>query len=152
MENRRKNLMFSYEDRIAILEVIAKYSYTYDSLDAEGFASLFLDDALWEYYFAGEDEPEIRLTSRDEIREWAIPRLKDRVGKFISRHHQTSTVFESVSEDSAQTQTMVLVTHHEVGEPHPVATLSGVYHDTWKKTAEGWKFAQRILYTDKTNL
>ena len=50
----------------------------------------------------------------------------------------------------AWTRTMVLVTHHDVGDPHPAATLSGVYHDIWKKTPRGWKLAQRILFTDGT--
>jgi hypothetical protein len=143
--------MLSLEERFAILEVISKYSYTYDSLDPDGFADLFLEDARWEYYHAGKEEPEICLSSREEIRNWARPRLEGRVGKFNSRHHQTNTVFESGSEDTARTRTMVLVTHHEVGDPHPLATLSGVYHDIWKKTAEGWKFAQRILYTDRSD-
>ena len=142
--------MFTLEDRIAILEVIAQYSYTYDSLNAEGFADLFLEDALWEYY-SGEEDPEIRLTSRDEIRDWAAKRHNDRKGVFSSRHHQTGTVFDSCQGDSAATRTMVLITHHEVGEPSPVPTVTGEYHDLWKKTAEGWKLTQRILYTDRSN-
>jgi hypothetical protein len=142
--------MLSAADRLAIIEVIAQYSYTYDALDAEGFAALFIENALWEYYLSGNDEPEISLTSQDEIRDWALPRLKARIGKFSSRHHQTNTVFDSQDSENPQTRTMVLVTHHDVGNPHPIPTLSGVYHDTWIKTAQGWKFAKRILYTDKT--
>ena len=142
--------MFTLDDRCAILEVIANYSYTYDSLDQDGFSELFMEDATWEYYFTGENELEIRLTSRDEICDWAAKRHGERKGKFSSRHHQTNTVFESGSADSAKTRTMVLVTHHDVGDPHPAATLSGVYHDIWKKTPRGWKLAQRILFTDGT--
>jgi hypothetical protein len=141
--------MITMDDRLSILEVIANYSYSYDSLDGEGFANLFAEDAIWEYYVVGKEEPVISLASRAEIREWALPRLRDRVGKFSSRHHQTNTIFDLSSPDSISTRTMVLVTHHHVGDPHPVATLTGEYHDTWKKTPQGWKFATRILYTDK---
>jgi len=38
--------MVSLEDKLAIQEVIAQYSYTYDAQDAEGFAALFTEDAM----------------------------------------------------------------------------------------------------------
>lgn len=143
--------MTAIEDRNAILEVIAQYSYTYDSRDAAGFAALFTEDAVWEFYLADQADPEIRLQSRQEIRDWAQPRLEARQGKFSSRHHQSGTVFDTLLPDAAETRTMVLVTHHEVDQPHPHPTISGVYHDTWRKTEQGWKFAKRVLLTDKTS-
>jgi len=41
-----KGDMVSLEDKLAIQEVIAQYSYTYDAQDAEGFAALFTEDAM----------------------------------------------------------------------------------------------------------
>lgn len=141
--------MINIEDRFAILDVIARYSYAYDSRDADGFANLFIEDAVWEYYFYDQEKPEIKLNSREEIRDWAANRLVDREGKINSRHHQTNTVFSNSSPDHAETRTMILITHHDIGEPYPIATTSGEYHDIWKKTADGWKFTKRVLYTDK---
>ena len=63
--------MMSLEDKLAIQEVMAQYSYTYDARDAEGFAALFTEDAVWELFAAGATHPEIRLTSRAAIRAWA---------------------------------------------------------------------------------
>jgi hypothetical protein len=40
----------SGEDRQAIREVIAQYSYMYDSLDADGFARLFAEDGVFEVF------------------------------------------------------------------------------------------------------
>jgi hypothetical protein len=37
----------SIEDKLALQEVIAQYSYTYDSQDAEGFAQLFVEDGVF---------------------------------------------------------------------------------------------------------
>ena len=37
--------MVSLIDKLAIQEVITRYSYTYDVQDAEGFAALFTEDA-----------------------------------------------------------------------------------------------------------
>lgn len=137
------------EDRFAILDTIAAYSYCYDGQDADGFAALFTEDGLWEAWGPGATTPEVRLPSRDAIREWVSARLAKRVGKFSSRHHQSSTVFESLKTDSARTRTMILVTHQGVEDPAPTPTLSGYYLDTWRKTAQGWKFAHRELRHDR---
>ena len=37
----RKGTMMSIEDKLAIQEIIAQYSYTYDGKDAEGFTGRF---------------------------------------------------------------------------------------------------------------
>ena len=83
----------SLEDKLAIQEVIAQYSYTYDAQDPEGFAALFTEDAVWELFAAGSTHPLIRLDSRAAIHEWAMKRLRDRRGRLISRHYQSSTLF-----------------------------------------------------------
>jgi uncharacterized protein (TIGR02246 family) len=138
----------SLEDKVAIQEVIAQYSYAYDAQDAEGFAALFTEDALWELFAAGATHPAIRLESRAAIHAWAVQRLHDRRGRFISRHYQSSTVFETLTAESAGTRTMVLVTHQDLTEAVPRLTASGVYHDQWRKTPEGWRLVHRRLDHD----
>jgi hypothetical protein len=138
----------SLEDKVAIQEVIAQYSYAYDAQDAEGFAALFTEDALWELFAAGATHPAIRLESRAAIHAWAVQRLHDRRGRFISRHYQSSTVFETLTAESAGTRTMVLVTHQDLTEAVARLTASGVYHDQWRKTPEGWRLVHRRLDHD----
>src|SRR5215469_432702 len=115
----------SLEDKLAIQEAIAQYSYTYDAQDAEGFAALFTEDAMWELFAAGATHPAIRLESRAAIHGWAMRRLQERRGRFISRHHQSSTMFETLTAESAQTRTMLLVTHQDLTEAAPRPTASG---------------------------
>jgi uncharacterized protein (TIGR02246 family) len=138
----------SLEDKLAIQEIIARYSYTYDAQDAEGFAALFTEDALWELFAAGATLPAIQLESRAAIHAWAVQRLTERRGRFISRHYQSSTLFETVTAESARTRTMVLVTHQDFTEAAPRLTASGVYHDQWRKTPEGWRLVHRRLQHD----
>lgn len=138
----------SLEDKLAIQEAIAQYSYTYDAQDAEGFAVLFTEDALWELFAAGATHPAIQLKSRAAIHAWAVQRLHERRGRFISRHYQSSTLFETLTAQSAWTRTMVLVTHQDVSEAAPRLTASGVYHDQWRKTPDGWRLVHRRLYHD----
>jgi len=138
----------SLTDKLAIQEVIAQYSYTYDAQDAEGFAALFTEDAVWELFAAGSTHPAIRLDSQAAIHAWAMQRFRDRRGRFISRHYQSSTLFDALTAESARTRTMVLVTHQEVAEAAPRPMASGVYHDQWRKTPEGWRLAHRRLHHD----
>jgi ketosteroid isomerase-like protein len=140
--------MVNLEDKLAIQEVVAQYSYTYDGQDAEGFAALFTEDAVWELFAAGATRPEIRLASRASIRAWAAQRLQERRGQFTSRHFQSGMLFDELTSESARTRTMVLVTHQGVTEAAPRPMASGVYHDQWRKTPEGWRFTHRILHRD----
>ena len=77
----------SIEDKLAIQEIIAQYSYTYDSQDAEGFAQLFVEDGVFEVFVPGKPTASVRLRSRTEICEWAAQRLRERSGRFTSRHY-----------------------------------------------------------------
>src|SRR5437867_13261814 len=89
--------MMSIEEKLAIHEMIAKYSYTYDGRDAEGFAQVFVEDGVFEIFGPGNTIPRVRLQSRTEIRTWAAQRLQGRVGRFTSRHYQSGTVFDELT-------------------------------------------------------
>ena len=60
----------SIEDRLAILEVIANYSYHYDGQDADAYAELFTEDGVFEVY-AGREKPLVHNAGREAIRERA---------------------------------------------------------------------------------
>ncbi len=139
----------SAEEKRAIHEMIARYSHTYDSKDADGFAQVFAEDGVFEIFVAGKPGPSVRLQSRKEIREWAAQRLQERHGRFTSRHYQSGILFDELSSVSARTRTMVLVTHQGVTETAPRPTNSGVYHDRWQKTPEGWRLAHRAAHVDR---
>src|SRR5262249_28856041 len=123
----------SIEEKLAIHEMIAQYSYTYDNRDADAFAQLFVEEAVFEIYAAGKPGPLVRLQARGEIRAWAVQHLRERSGRFTSRHYQSGILFDELTSDSAITRTMVLVTHQGVAEPGPRPTVSGLYHDQWRK-------------------
>jgi hypothetical protein len=78
----------STEDKLAIQEIIAKYSYAYDSKDAEAFAQLFVEDAIFEVIVPGESSPTVRLSSRVAIREWAALRYELNAASHARHYHQ----------------------------------------------------------------
>jgi hypothetical protein len=65
--------MVSLEDKLAVQEVIAQYSYTYDAQDAEEFAALFTEDAVWERFAASARTRTMVLVTPQGITE-AAPR------------------------------------------------------------------------------
>ena len=144
----RKGTTMSIEDKLAIQEIIAQYSYTYDGTEAEGFAQLFVEDGVFEVFVPGKTTASVRLHSRTEILEWATQRLHERTGRFTSRHYQSGILFDELTSDSALTRTMVLVTHQGVAAAAPRPTISGVYHDQWRKTHTGWRLAHRAAHVD----
>jgi SnoaL-like domain len=48
------------DERFAILALVVKYSYAWDAKDADGFAALFAEDAVVDYFLAGETERFLR--------------------------------------------------------------------------------------------
>ena len=131
-----------------ILEVIARYAYTYDGRDADGFAHLFTEDGIFEVIYSGGNAPELRLESRAAIHTWALQRHQGKVKDIQDRHYQSGMLFDVLTPDQAQTRTMVLITHQSATDPTPRPVLSGVYHDRWQKTQAGWQIAQRTLRHD----
>src|SRR5262245_66319662 len=71
----------SLADKMDFLEVIARYAYTYDGRDADGFAQLFTEEGIFEVIAAGDSHPELRLESRAAIHAWVV-----------QRHHQVVSV------------------------------------------------------------
>ena len=138
----------SMEDRLAITDNIYAYSYHWDGQDVERFLTVFTDDALWEFFPSGTDQPEVSLQGHAKIRAWAAERLARRKGKFVSRHFQTNIVFDALTATSARTRTMVLVTHHAVEDAAPKPILTGVYRDEHVKTPQGWRLRHRAVHHD----
>jgi uncharacterized protein (TIGR02246 family) len=138
----------SVEDRLAIQEVIARYSYTYDSKDSEAFAQLFVEDGVFEVIVPGESSPTVRLSSRTAIREWAAQRHQLNAGS-QARHYQSGVLFDELTGDTATTRTMLLLTRQNAPDAAPILHLTGVYHDKWRKTREGWRFVHRAVRVDR---
>ena len=137
----------SVEDRLAILEMIGHYSRTYDGKDADGYAELFTEDAVFEVY-AGREKPLLHCGSREAIREWARALHEEMPDGYQSRHDQTGTIFEQLGPDSARTTTMLLGTRRYPGDESPRISGTGIYHDEWRKTPDGWRFARREVHMD----
>lgn len=144
---RRGAKAMATEDKLDILQVIAEYSYTFDSRDSEGWAKLFTEEAVWEYIGPQDSKPETSLNGRGEILAWAKMRHGQSPENYVSYHHQSGTFFESLTADTARTRSMVIITVHNKTEATPTVSIfmTGIYYDEWRKTSDGWRFARRTL-------
>jgi hypothetical protein len=120
-----------------------EYARRVDFKDYEGFAALFAEDGILE---AG-----VRVQGRATI----LKGLKQRDEKLRSRHVMTNIAIDVVDDEHA-TGIAYLSLHRHVGPesdgdaPVPLAGpfLVGHYVDAFVRTAEGWRFAERVLHMD----
>jgi hypothetical protein len=140
----------SVEDRLAIIQKIAEYSYTFDGKDAERWSQLFTEDGIWESILKEAEEPTERLEGRSMIRDWAARRHGTIPDTYRSFHHQSGTLFDELTDHTACTRTMLILTGHDMSKPDALksgATIAatGIYFDDWRKTEEGWLISRRVL-------
>ncbi len=137
------------QDRLAIAEQLAQYSYRWDSKNSEGFANLFTADGAMGRGRDGTLVTGSRVVGRQAILEYARTSHQGRLADRQTRHHFSALVFLELTADSAVTENMALITHQVAGDSAAFISASGIYRNTWKKTPQGWKIAERILFNDR---
>ena len=135
--------------KMKIRDVMAKYAHAWDGKDPEAVAALFTEDASWEHYLSGIEEPVFDARSNHEIYMMAFFSFEYQISGVHTRHHQSNTVFESISGDSAITRTTLLVTHQNASDPNPRTVITGIYLDEWQKINKSWKISKRVFMNDK---
>jgi ketosteroid isomerase-like protein len=138
---------FRIEDRMEILDLIARCSYTFDGKDAKGFSELFTEDATWELHDHGSVAAEVVMHARSQLLEAAETVFAGGDVGVQHRHHQGNTLITEAAADSARGRTMFLVTSRRADEPVPRVPLSGLYEDEFVRTEAGWRFAKRVAHT-----
>lgn len=121
------------EDMLAIQQQIARYSYTFDSGDADGWAKVFTTDGLWEFYATGATKPTTRLEGYAALQNFCAQRFSERRGGVTSYHHQSGIMFDELTANSAVVRAMLIITIQVPGEQAQMY-MTGVYHDKWVKT------------------
>ena len=137
------------QDRLAIAEQLAQYSYRWDSKNSEGFANLFTADGAMGRGRDGTLVTGSRVVGRQAILEYARTSHQGRLADRQTRHHFSALVFLELTADSAVTENMALITHQPIGQAATHITASGIYRNIWRKTAGGWRIAERVLFNDR---
>ena len=129
-------------DRQQITEVLHRYGQTFDAKDADGFASLFTEDAHWKIHRRGTERPQFENTSRSELKDFVADRFSTVLAGRHTHHYVTGTVFLELTEDFARTRSTVLVVHRILETAALVPVNAPVYMDEFVKTEAGWKISR----------
>ena len=127
-------MALSLDDRLEILDLIARYSHAVDGGDGQAFADCWTDDGR----FRGSSS-----TAEGRAELLALP-PKLLAANPHTRHWNANILIEGDG-DEARTSAYVLVVD-VAAAPRPRS--SGVYHDTLRRVDGAWRFVTRTVTPD----
>jgi hypothetical protein len=123
------------QDRLAITDVLNRYSSCVDAFDYEGLRSVLADDVHGQYGNAPAVE------GGDALARW----IEEATASIIWQHHQLSVYHVDVDGDDATA--LSYLTSHQVFREDPKAAkiLVARYHDELRRTPSGWRISKRTM-------
>ncbi len=106
--NAMNFLLLNTTDRQEIMDLISRYSYTYDEAKSpDAWVSLFIENAIRSIYESNSPVPMMLTKSNEERRQEIKQRLMMRATLGIqTRHYMTNTLLNKTSEGRAEGITM----------------------------------------------
>ncbi len=129
----------SADDRLAILDLFARYAWAYDCGDAAAYAAVFTEDGLL------ADQADLHAVGRPAIRE-AIKYFFDLRGQSVWQHHNAHLRMEGDGEE-CQVHSYWAVLEHRPDGGFGVGSL-GWYLSRCVKLDGEWFFQERTFYND----
>lgn len=122
-------------DRDAIRDLLARYTYNGDRGRVTELAACFATDGILEYPGNLANGPDSIAAALSGGMGERSPQLS-----FV-RHHITNPLIEV--KGNAATARSYFAVHTDIGPDH-----SGTYSDRLVRTADGWRFAKRLVRVD----
>jgi hypothetical protein len=122
------------DDYVAIQQLYARYNVAIDTGDAEGWASTFTPDGVFNNSTRGHD------ALVQFVRDW-----RDKRNGANRRHWNSNLVITPTADGASGSVYLILL---DIGVKPPVAATTGMYEDMLVKTAQGWRFKTRIVHGD----
>ena len=116
------------EDIESIKQLKYRYFRHLDSLNWEGVADCFADDAVIDY------EPGIRMEGKEDIRKHVKDRLLEHIGVHQGHHPEIA-----ITSPATATGKLELFVYHYLPVMKKGFRLGGFYDDEYVKTSEGWR-------------
>ncbi|WP_349999106.1 nuclear transport factor 2 family protein [Stenotrophomonas lacuserhaii] len=142
LEQRLQHL----EDRAAIKDVVDRFSNLADAKDIATQVRLFTDGAVVETYF--QEALFARMQGRKEIQQG----FSSFIASFGTMYHINGQLVIELDGDTATgqhyCQVMLIAS---VNGKATINTNGVIYHDSYVRTADGWKIAERVSHFTWTN-
>lgn len=133
------------EDHFAIRNTQARYCHAIDTGDADGWASVFTEDCVFEESFA-DQLLATRLVGREAVREFArvahemIPHMR------CGRHWTSNHVIEGDGDEATSVSFVMFVSSLDEGS----VIVNGIYRDVLRRVEGKWLLAKREALLDTT--
>ena len=137
----------SFQDRTEILDLISRYSHTWDGKDSDSWAALFANSAISQYYSAGEFVIEAS-SNAERLRGAKARHARFAENSIQTRHLQTNSILTRQPDGSVSGETVFSVTWQYASEERPRLMHTGVYLDVFTNTPSGWRFSRREVRVD----
>jgi len=126
-------------DRLEIHELLARYAWSLDTGDDEGFVACFTSDAelVWEVF----DEPGRWQGSAALLR--FVQYFRGRPESAGRQHHVSNIVLKATTR-GVQARSYVLVALRADEGPHRLNVM-GYYEDVVRQEGGHWRIAQRVI-------
>ena len=122
-------MTLSIEDRLAILEVAARYSHAFDYGDTDAWVATFTQDGVL-------TNGQYAVTGAEELRAFAA---KHAQGSLNGRHWTCNHVIDGDGESATHSSYLMIVRMTET----PTVEATGIYRDSLKKVDAEWRFVRR---------
>lgn len=133
----------SADDKLAILELLARSAYAYDERKLDLLEGCFTEDAAFSIKIAGVDELVGPFEGREQIMGLYRGSLEKQTD--VRRHVVSNAFFESDGDEPVVLSYLSLFAT-ENGEAKLLCT--GVYRDRLRRGAGGWEIHRRHLDLD----
>ena len=140
--------MISSEDRNEILDLVTRYSFAWDSSDADGFTAIFTDTAVMQFFVNGAQAPTTTLSGENAFRKAIAGRINrfDRIG-LVTKHYMPNSIISPLDLNSAHVKTQAQITWQLLPDyPQPRPVQAGYYLSEVVRTEQGWQFSKRDVY------
>jgi hypothetical protein len=127
-------------DRLALRDLVEGYAHGCDARDADVLRACFADGATLTVHWSGRDATTMTFPAGAEHIAASLARY-DRTLHFIGNHRA------EVHGDDATGITYCFA-HHITGTDDHVMAIR--YHDTYRRTPDGWRIVERHLHEDWT--
>lgn len=127
--------MSDVQDRQDITDGLHHYCFWVDRNRTDRQVEIFTDDCR---VFFRNDRP---IEGRGQLEDVLAAGLE----KYAATHHHLSNISIDLSDDTATVTSYVYAWHRHVDPEEDDFHLYGEYHDTWQRTSEGWRCAERAL-------
>ena len=140
--------MISSEDRNEILDLVTRYSFAWDSSDADEFTSIFIDSAIMQFFVNGAQAPTMTLSGKNAFRKAIAGRINrfDRIG-LVTKHYMPNSIISPLDLNNAHVKTHAQITWQLLPDyPQPRPVQAGYYLSKVVRTEHRWQFSKRDVY------